>query len=90
MRCAYGALFLASCLLGAAVAQGPAPGPQTGPAQTPNTAFSANNAPVVGAGGWREGRATFYDAPDYFTQVGLHYMCTSTLILTASHEYSNS
>ena len=57
------ALCAAICL-GLAAAQSPA----SGPAQVPNTAFSANNAPVVGPGGWREGRATFYDAPTYFQE----------------------
>lgn len=64
--------FLASCLLlGLVTAQNQARGPITGPDQSPNVAFNANNAPQVGSsGGWREGRATFYDAPDYFQQVG--------------------
>lgn len=63
------AVFIALLVcIASAGAQGPAAGPSTGAAQTPNTAFSANNAPVVAPGGWREGRATFYDAPDYFTQ----------------------
>ena len=57
-------VLCAALCLGVAAAQGPA----AGPAQVPNTAFSANNAPVVGPGGWREGRATFYDAPTYFQE----------------------
>lgn len=64
-----GLVFAVSCLLAGVVCQGPASGPISGASQTPNTAFSANNAPVVAPGGWREGRATFYDAPTYFQQV---------------------
>jgi len=39
--------------------------------QALNTAFSADNASLVpdSTGGWREGRATFYDAPAYFQKV---------------------
>lgn len=60
-------------LIGAAAAQTPAIGPISGPSQLSNTAFSANGAPVVDvAGGWREGRATFYDAPEYFQQVSFN------------------
>ena len=63
----------AALLAGPVIAQTAATGAIDGPSQLSNTAFSADNAPVVDAsGGWREGRATFYDAPDYFQQVRMY------------------
>ena len=59
-------------LLGPVAAQTSVIGAIDGPDQLANTAFSADDAPVVDAtGGWREGRATFYDAPEYFQEVCL-------------------
>ena len=66
-------LVLAFGMLLASLASGQS---ANGPAssQVANTAFSADNAPLVPdlSGGWREGRATFYDAPQYFQEVCSH------------------
>ena len=76
-------------LVGPVAAQTTANGMIDGPDQLSNTAFSADRAPVVdNTGGWREGRATFYDAPDYFQQVRLRIVKTflSFLFLILDHE----
>jgi len=62
------ALALSCMLLGMAAGQPTSSMGST--TQVANTAFSADNAPLVPdlSGGWREGRATFYDAPQYFQE----------------------
>ena len=74
LKCLATLSLAVALLVGPTAAQTAASGAIDGPNQLSNTAFPADGAPVVNAaGGWREGRATFYDAPDYFQQVRMWF-----------------